>query len=904
MIHLSTSAQIFTCESSHRRLPREIFEELVASTPDQRNWRGVLIALLVIGLVIGLIVCSVILLSPPDLGPNFTGERFTLQDIVSNKFKPPQLDAHWISPNDVAYRDEDNGVSVLDVDNFTVTKLISHLTFRRLTVHEFQVSPDKKYVLLRHDGYKSHNHIHLAKYTAMEAGTEYSAQDLVQVFCPGPGPNILHRTWFKHSVQALVQVFCPGPGPNILPRTWSRYSAQDLVQVFCPGPGPGILPRTWSRHVESISPSPPEDSHPFLQHVSWVGPSTSLLLVYKNNLYFKRSPTSPVVIRLTSSGDDSADSSVYNGITDYLYYKYVLKSRSALWVNVDGSMLCYAQFNDTGVSSVPIMSYRGDDMSLIHLRYPLVDAPNPIVTLFIVDLRKANGSNPPESMELKPPKRIQMQEHYLTDVKWVDVTTVSAVWRNRHQNVSVTGICAPPLWYCEELTVEESDAQRWVLGREAPIFYTNASFYVTLSPLVDAESGSYPHLHQGMRSSKHKTPLTHGPYTVFRVLAWDVDRHFVYYEANQADELAERHLWRVTDMQSPVPRVQECLTCDLNSSTRLCRHYTPVFHPHNIELVMLYCEGPSVPHTLLYSLMDEEVTYTVQNNSHLDHLSKSMAWPQIRDFRVQLDNGFVATVRMTIPPEIVEEESVLGHTTIVRVTGITGEQIVNYKWGATLDTYFVSNRSWVGLQMDVRGAGGQELAEYYQPAWSLGTPEAHDYAALIKYLGDTLDLVDADRIGAWGWGGHAGYNTLRLLQEDEEGILKCVAAIGPVTDWASYVSYYTEQYMGTARVVERGNYRGYEETSLLLQSELYRNRTLFIAHGSEDLDAHHSHTLKFTKELSRKGVLFREQTYTDEGSELTNVRDHLLRTLDRYFFECFPPYTEEQLDELLEQTES
>ena len=34
--------------------------------------------------------------------------------------------------------------------------------------------------------------------------------------------------------------------------------------------------------------------------------------------------------------------------------------------------------------------------------------------------------------------------------------------------------------------------------------------------------------------------------------------------------------------------------------------------------------------------------------------------------------------------------------------------------------------------MDVRGAGGQELAEYYQPAWTLGIPEAHDYIALIK----------------------------------------------------------------------------------------------------------------------------------------------------------------------------
>lgn len=59
---------------------------------------------------------------------------------------------------------------------------------------------------------------------------------------------------------------------------------------------------------------------------------------------------------------------------------------------------------------------------------------------------------------------------------------------------------------------------------------------------------------------------------------------------------------------------------------------------------------------------------------------------------------------------------------------------------------------------------------------------------------------------------------------------------------------------------------------------------------------------KYKFVINRSGIYFsREQTYTDEDSDLSNVRDHLLRTLDRFFFECFPPYTEEELDKLLEK---
>jgi hypothetical protein len=69
----------------------------VSSNPNQRNWRGILIALLVIVIVLALIVTSVVLLTPPDDGPRVRGHRFKLQDILGHEFTPLRFNGSWVS---------------------------------------------------------------------------------------------------------------------------------------------------------------------------------------------------------------------------------------------------------------------------------------------------------------------------------------------------------------------------------------------------------------------------------------------------------------------------------------------------------------------------------------------------------------------------------------------------------------------------------------------------------------------------------------------------------------------------------------------------------------------------------------------------------------------------------------
>ena len=67
----------------------------------------------------------------------------------------------------------------------------------------------------------------------------------------------------------------------------------------------------------SVTPFPEREGHPGLQHAAWVpGAEAALVLVHQNDVYLKESPVSPVVTRLTTTGQPHI---VFNGITDYLY---------------------------------------------------------------------------------------------------------------------------------------------------------------------------------------------------------------------------------------------------------------------------------------------------------------------------------------------------------------------------------------------------------------------------------------------------------------------------------------------------------------------------------------------------------------------------------------------------------
>nr|XP_054753411.1 inactive dipeptidyl peptidase 10-like isoform X2 [Lytechinus pictus] len=122
-------------------------EELVGGTAEKRNWRGIIISLLVILLICALIVVAIIIASP-DLR---IYSKYTFEDIFDPQYQPTYYDAVWLTEDEYVLRNSTNNIVAVDVAANETTLLISNRTMDEEGIIRIWVHPDKQYILLSSD---------------------------------------------------------------------------------------------------------------------------------------------------------------------------------------------------------------------------------------------------------------------------------------------------------------------------------------------------------------------------------------------------------------------------------------------------------------------------------------------------------------------------------------------------------------------------------------------------------------------------------------------------------------------------------------------------------------------------------------------------------------------------------
>lgn len=341
---------------------------------------------------------------------------------------------------------------------------------------------------------------------------------------------------------------------------------------------------------------------PLYRLVKFAPSGHGLIIVHRNNIYYKESPSATEIIQVTHDGTEGLKgNSIMNGIPDWVYEEEIFSTNSASWFSKDGKKLAFIQFDDTHVPSIsiPIYGYPGQFQypETIDVTYPKAGTSNPTVKLFWLDFNEMTQNNVNQTIQNIPvPIEFSTVDHLITSVAWANNNTLISVWMNRVQNKAIILKCAVGGSCINTLTLESSSG--WIEFFTAPLFNLDGTEMVFIGSQDD-----YRHIKVLNLITNELVARTSGNYIVTEILKYIKEEDFILYTANLANDLKAQHIFAVKNKNGEIP---QCLTCNLHDGYS---YYSAEVSEggHNIVVI---ANGPSVPRVDLYTLKIEGIFYT------------------------------------------------------------------------------------------------------------------------------------------------------------------------------------------------------------------------------------------------------------------------------------------------------
>uniref|UniRef100_A0A915CFT9 Dipeptidyl peptidase family member 1 n=1 Tax=Parascaris univalens TaxID=6257 RepID=A0A915CFT9_PARUN len=611
----------------------------------------------------------------------------------------------------------------------------------------------------------------------------------------------------------------------------------------------------------------------------WNPKSNDFVFVHSNDIYYSEGPGSSSVFRLTNDSDPL----IYNGICDWIYEEEILSSNAALWWSKSGQYLAFLTIDDRQVEQIQFPVFqRKQYPSMNSVPYPKTGVERlPHITLSIWN--KATK----EIRRMRIVLRHESLMTYLFSASWVTLhgrDHLIAVFANRYQNVTSITICTFDSSKC----VLNYD-QRYAIGQQRLWaepedyrirFFTDDAYFVQL-PHRKANGEVFtqvakiivaPHLTDG-----RVTFLSMGDYDVVSINAYNKNRNLLYFLA-AAPLPSQRHLYVTSGSSTSHIAEAHCVTCGIAPN---CTFQEVVFS-EDADKYVLSCRGFGFPHVHLSSISSNNTLLKEFAESEmLEQRFSEKAWPTPHFESVTLRDGYVALVKMLLPPGFHRGALDSKYPVVVSVYGGPGSQKVTEDFTPShLDIVLASTFKYVIIYIDGRGSGMRGW-KYKAPIYgAFGTVEVDDQIETVRILAARHNFIDTRHIAIWGWS-YGGFVSAHVVEHDNKQTFKCAVSVAPVTNFKYYDATYTERYMGAA------NELAYERTDLMRNVSSFRNVRFLLVHGIADDNVQLQHSAELIRALSEQNIQFQLMIYPDASHGLAWARLHLFTMLIDFFQKCF-----------------
>ncbi len=298
-----------------------------------------------------------------------------------------------------------------------------------------------------------------------------------------------------------------------------------------------------------------------------------------------------------------------------------------------------------------------------------------------------------------------------------------------------------------------------------------------------------------------------------------------------------------------------------------------------------YSRAGTVPVIDLISLPDHKVIKTFVDNAELNEKLEALDRTPVEFIEIPIGDGITLDAYMMKPTDFDPGRK---YPVLFYVYGEPWGQTVKDSWGGSnyLWHTMLTQQGYIVMSVDNRGTPAPKGRDWRKCVYGqIGVLSSADQAAAAKWVIANYDLVDADRIGIWGWSG-GGSMTLNMMFRYPE-IYKTGMSVAPVPDQRLYDNIYQERYSGVPQLMPDSYVKG---SPITYAQNLEGN--LLIVHGTGDDNVHYQGTEALINELIRHNKFFSMMSYPNRSHgiyEGANTSRHLREMLTHYLKNNLPP---------------